>query len=203
MTIQLPDNSQTRYLWQDGSTSSIRTITQAGTYFVTATTGVYSVTDTLHVRILPPVVLPQDTTLCRGEKLTLIPNYPGHALHWSTGSTDSTLTVSQAGQYWVKVDSHTCPIADTINVQVIDCPDNVPNIFTPNGDGINETFIIDNIELRPWQLAIYNRWGARVFESESYHNQWCGEGLPTGVYYYELFCQPLRRRLKGWVQILR
>ena len=203
ITLHLPNKPQTTYRWQDGSTASSRIITQSGTYYVTATTGVYSVTDTLHLTVLPPIKLPQDTTLCQSEVLTLAPSYPTKNFVWNTGSTDSTLSVSQSGQYWVKVVNNQCNVADTINVQLVDCPSNVPNVFTPNGDTKNEAFVIDNVELRPWRLQIYNRWGSRVFESEPYRNQWRGEGLPEGVYYYDLYCASLRRRLKGWVQILR
>ena len=203
LTLNLPDKPQTTYRWQDGSTAPNRTITQTGTYYVTATTGAYSVTDTLYVKVLPPIQLPSDTVLCRGERFTLAPTYPTKTFLWSDGSRDSSLSVSQTGQYWVSMPNPYCTIADTINVQVADCPGIPPNVITPNGDGLNEAFVIDNVTLLPWHLQIYNRWGARVFQSLPYHNEWRGEGLPTGVYYYELFSAPLRRRLKGWVTIMR
>lgn len=201
--VSLPAVFNTSYRWQDGSTVLNRAINQTGTYYVTATTGGYSITDTLHVRVEPPIRLPVDTVLCRGETITLKPTYATTSFVWNDGSQDSTLTVSQAGQYWVQVPSARCAIRDTINVQVLDCPGEIPNVFTPNGDGKNDAFQIANIELIPWRLEIYNRWGRRVYESDAYRNDWRGEGLPSGVYYYGLSNAQTKRQLKGWVQIIR
>lgn len=203
LRLQLSDLPQTRYRWEDGSTILSRQITQSGTYYVTATTGGYSVTDTLHVTVLPPVSLPRDSVLCRGETLLLAPGYPLRPLMWSDGSTDSALTVFETGQYAVSVSDRYCAISDTIEVEFIECPGEVPNVFTPNGDGRNDAFVIDNIGLRPWQFTVYNRWGVRVFASHAYRNDWWGDDLPAGTYFYELYNQSLRRKRKGWVKILR
>lgn len=203
LSISLPNQSGTTYRWQDGSTALNRTIDQSGTYYVTATTGAFSVTDTLHVTVLPTISLPPDTVICQGERLTLKPIYPTKSFVWNDGSTDSTLTVSQTGQYWVRVPPARCNIADTTNVQVVDCPGEVPNVITPNGDGKNDALVIRNIDLVPWRMEIYNRWGRRVYEAEPYRNDWSGEGLPSGVYYYGLTNQRLRRSIKGIVHIIR
>ncbi len=203
LRLQLVDLPQTRYRWEDGSTTLVRDVSQSGTYYVTATTGSYTVTDTLHVTVLPPVRLPRDTVLCRGETLLLLPDYPFRPLQWSDGSTDSTLSVSESGRYTVNVLDRYCTIADTINVEVMECPGEIPNVFTPNGDGKNDAFVIKDIELRPWQLTVYNRWGAKVYHSPAYRNDWRGDDLAAGVYFYELFNASLRRQRKGWVQILR
>ncbi|TAI47214.1 PKD domain-containing protein [Flagellimonas allohymeniacidonis] len=74
----------------------------------------------------------------------------------------------------------------------------VYNEFSPNGDGVNETFTIDCISQYPNNvLQVYNRWGNIVFEQRSYNNDWDGtsngratvqkgEQLPVGTYYYVL-----------------
>ena len=73
----------------------------------------------------------------------------------------------------------------------------LPNqIFTPNGDGQNDTFIINGIEAYPNNnLIIYNRWGNVVYEKAGYKNEWDGisnlrkvgsSSLPVGTYYYQL-----------------
>ncbi|MEM6320354.1 MAG: gliding motility-associated C-terminal domain-containing protein [Bacteroidota bacterium] len=65
------------------------------------------------------------------------------------------------------------------------------NGFSPNGDGVNETFTIDGIEDFPNnQLQIFNRWGNQVFEQQGYKGQWNGTWkdrlLPDGTYFYLL-----------------
>jgi len=89
-------------------------------------------------------------------------------------------------------DANGCESVDTVFVEVL--PDiEVTSGFTPNGDGVNDQWIIDNIELFPSMVVhVYNRWGAEVFESQGYNADvaWDGtyEGsiLPSGTYYYTI-----------------
>jgi len=61
----------------------------------------------------------------------------------------------------------------------------IPNVFTPNGDGVNDYFVIVNIETcSSTQLKICDRNGRVVFETNNYHNEWDGHGLLDGVYFY-------------------
>jgi gliding motility-associated-like protein len=60
----------------------------------------------------------------------------------------------------------------------------IPNVFTPNGDGLNDLFIIRNLQLYNFRpLVIYNRWGNLVYQNDQYNNDWDGRGVPDGVYY--------------------
>lgn len=59
------------------------------------------------------------------------------------------------------------------------------NVFTPNGDGINDFFTLINLDDYPGpSVKIYNRWGKLVYESESYQNDWDGDNLKEGTYFY-------------------
>ncbi|MCO6481781.1 MAG: gliding motility-associated C-terminal domain-containing protein [Flavobacteriales bacterium] len=60
----------------------------------------------------------------------------------------------------------------------------IPNVFSPNGDGRNDRFHIENAQYLDNELSIYNRWGQVVFHATNYRNQWDGTGLPDGTYYY-------------------
>ena len=71
----------------------------------------------------------------------------------------------------------------------------IPSGFTPDGDGVNDLFIIPELEEHPEafpenQLVIFNRWGDIVFEAKPYENNWdgvnpeTGKHLPAGTYYY-------------------
>ena len=89
----------------------------------------------------------------------------------------------------------------------------VYNEFTPNGDGINDTFRIDCIEFYPDNtLEVYNRYGSAVFKTSGYANDWDGtanvdgvvkrnEKLPVGTYYYVLEVEGEVKT--GWLYIMR
>lgn len=84
----------------------------------------------------------------------------------------------------------------------------VPNVITPNGDGKNDLFKIDGIELyKENTLAIFNRWGNEVFRStQGYRNNWNGDGLSEGTYYYVLKLvskENVESSVTGWITILR
>ncbi|NQU33410.1 MAG: gliding motility-associated C-terminal domain-containing protein [Bacteroidetes bacterium] len=96
----------------------------------------------------------------------------------------------------------------------------IPNVFTPNGDKINDEFVITNdtenkneqiIEdalsrfYKRSRLVVFNRGGRTVFDAENYNNTWGGDNLPDGVYYYVLECEGEKTNdvFKGSVTIIR
>lgn len=86
------------------------------------------------------------------------------------------------------------------------------NLFSPNGDGTNETFVIKGIENFENELKIYNRWGNIVFEVTNYQNDWNGisnagrairrnQKLPAGTYFYTLELKESGKATTGWLYI--
>src|SRR5690606_14078660 len=83
----------------------------------------------------------------------------------------------------------------------------IPNAFTPNGDGLNDRFVIRGLEFYPEnRLLIFNRWGNEIFSSTGYKNDWDGATLNAGTYYY-IFELRLHsghwQTFKGFVTIVR
>lgn len=109
----------------------------------------------------------------------------------------------------------------------------IPNVFTPNGDGINDYFIISldggsdmpksrdgneggsSLEYESYEplsryyesteLTIFNRWGRVVYHSKDYQNNWDGDNLPDATYFYVLKCKGLKNdaTYQGSVMILK
>lgn len=84
----------------------------------------------------------------------------------------------------------------------------VPNVITPNGDGKNDVLKIKGLELyKENSIAIFNRWGNEVFRSSgAYLNNWSGDGLSEGTYYYVLKLvskEGISSSATGWITLLR
>jgi len=132
---------------------------------------------------------------------------------WSTGAGDSLATNDSLapGTYSVTV-TDAGNLSQTQTFTVVDgteiCDIAVYNGFTPNGDGFNDFWIIDYIDLHlPNTVTIYNRWGYEVWGKENYDNSsvvWdgkteSGDELPDGTYYYVITMA--NATTKGWVEI--
>ncbi len=77
---------------------------------------------------------------------------------------------------------------------------NIPNILTPNGDGLNDKLQIKGLVDNLWSLTIYSRWGRQVYTATAYQQDWDPAGLPDGLYYY-LLQHATDRAYKGWVEV--
>jgi len=77
----------------------------------------------------------------------------------------------------------------------------LPNIITPNGDHLNDSFQVTLLP-EPVALQVYSRWGRLVFEQANYHDSWGAAGLAAGTYYYHLRTVG-GQRWQGWVEVVR
>lgn len=78
----------------------------------------------------------------------------------------------------------------------------IPNIITPNGDLVNERFVVEGLKGEEWKLEVFNRWGTNVYETSSYHQDWGERALP-GVYYYRLRHASTQHTYTGWIEVVR
>ena len=193
-----PNMPNAIYTWQDSSHATTYTVTQSGTYWVRAFFPDYNITtyDTINVYYKPsPIVnLGKDTTLCNNEIIVLNASYLNCTYIWQDSTTNAIYNVNKQGVYWVTVtESNNCSATDSITIIYQHCenPINIPNAFTPNGDGKNDVFkIISLNEIIDFKLIIYNRWGELLYESDDINKGWDGtfkgKTVPQDVYIYLL-----------------
>lgn len=156
-----------------------------------------SVTKPVLVRPFPTVNLGPDTTLCLDETplqirdLTNFSN-PAARWFWTTGDTNTNFIYARhPGLYAARVTLAGCSAADTIEVRK-DCYVDLPNAFSPNGDGINDYFLPRSLlakGLLVFKMTIYNRWGQEVFATSElngrgWDGRFNGKEQPEGVYIY-------------------
>lgn len=133
----------------------------------------------------------------------------GKDFTWSFGdehtSTDSTAQhkYATAGERTVTLtgtDERGCPI--TVPKTIIMRDIAITNAITTNGDGLNDRLYINPMPYDA-ELKVINRWGQSVYESDHYNDDFTGEGLESGVYFYEVYFRSVDQRFKGYVHILK
>ncbi|MFW5877815.1 MAG: gliding motility-associated C-terminal domain-containing protein, partial [bacterium] len=154
-------------------------------------------------RETPPVAYAgEDVVICINDSIQLQAE-GGLNFEWNNPLTLDDPMISNpfafpldTTDYVVTVRNTYCTDTDTVLVIVDLCledlPDPVPQIITPNGDGINDYWEITHVDyFENNKLEIFNRWGNKVFTAKPYHNHWNGISdrgvdLPEGTYYYIL-----------------
>ncbi len=215
-------------IWNSSDTSSTLSVNQSDTITVLAidSEGCFGI-DTMIVTQNPTPSLSltqQDSAICDliGETSSAsVLNPEDMDIIWSTGESGETTTVSDTG--WVKAtktNEFECSAKDSVFVDR-ECEEKtftLPNIFTPDDDGTNETFIPieDPISLSTYfsviQFIVYNRWGRIVYMSKDKLPYWegiyqdTGEPCPSGTYFWivdyrTIYGEP--KKLNGYVQLVR
>jgi gliding motility-associated-like protein len=164
-----------------------------------------------------PVSAGSDITIAKGQSAVL--NGVGNGTPVWTPSTGldnanifkPTVTADNSTVYVITVtDHHTCVNTDTVLVTVTAAEFNgvVTNLFTPNGDGINDSWYIQDIQNYPDnEVFVYNIYGSLVYTKKGYTNDWQGtfngSPLPDGTYYYVLRFDNSSIVSKGSLDILK
>ncbi len=199
-----------QYLWQNASHDNFYFASSEGKYWLQLTDSVGCIfTDSLMLKYkgLPTFDLGNDTTLCEHSLLILQPDTiftETTSFLWNTGSEDIFWEPAVSGFYKLSATDKCGSYNDSIYVNFEYCgPIDIPNIFTPNDDGINDVFFIKGIEQGRWLLSIYSRWGNLMFQSDNYQNNWSPKDISSDVYYYLLSEFGTNRNFKGFVHVLK
>ena len=235
-TVTFTNTSQkaSTYTWHfdDGSTSTATNppahVFTPGTYQVTltATSGQCNNTSTAQkITVLPAPVaafsaVPGTNTPTQLSFANFsFTNQSQNATHyiWLFGDNDTSFLTSPThqynlpGQYTVTlyaINDIGC-VSKISKDPYIVIPDStlaIPNAFSPNGDGINDTWVIKGLQGYPdSKVQIYNRWGQLVYNSRGYTSPWDGRyngsPLPVGTFYYVIVANNIT--YAGWVALLR
>lgn len=168
------------------------------------------------VNSFPQLSLGPDTMMCPGVTGAVFLadiNNPSATYQWSTGETSNGITVTQPGYYWVKASNGECTTTDSIWIKR-DCYINIPNAFTPDGDGLNDYFLPRELlssGVRSFTMNMYNRWGENIFttssiEGRGWDGKYNGVPQPMGAYVYVMdveFINNIKKTFKGNVTLIR
>lgn len=212
----------TTYVWQDGSSGQSYSVNSPGFYKVSGTSycGIPS-SDSITITYPDTTLkLPSAQTICKYDTAYVLLPADVNNINWQPAS-NALLNKKTLRLYPTLNTSYAvtaerlanCPITETTEVLVKDCPQIVfiPNSFTPNGDGLNDRFRA--MPIRPvqyFQLAVYNRYGQKLFETTDPARGWDGtfknKQQPSGGYTYYCryrFAGSTERSEQGYFLLIR
>ncbi|MFM2358067.1 MAG: hypothetical protein RLY16_59 [Bacteroidota bacterium] len=225
------NSNATNYSWSPTTNldnaaiaSPVATPTQTTSYELTASTGTCVLKDTVTITVSesPIVDAGQDITIVKGDDANLLASI-GNAANFTWSPTTYlnnpnsvrpvALRPQETTTYRLTVfNSLGCSKYDEVKVIVLPYCIKVKNAFTPNGDGINDNWVVfDQFDcLKNVSVSIFNRYGSKVYESRNYRNDWKGtyngKSLPDATYYYVISFELIDGRvqeMRGDVTILR
>lgn len=183
------------YLWSNGVMSNTAEFNTVGQHWVRISNKCSTATDTINFVVSPkPVVdLGPDTTLCGNFSLTLDAGNPGMQYLWMPyGENTQTIQATEQVMYTVTVyNENGCEGSATYEIRP-DCVSKsfIPSAFSPNGDGLNDVFKPTLINFEEYELAVYNRWGEKIYESTDASIGWDGRykgvAVQEGVYVFKM-----------------
>jgi gliding motility-associated-like protein len=187
-----------------------------GMYSVVARVGQCVYTDSIRVSFDDSlrVSMLKDTTLCNGEDFWLTVKGNADTLIWQDGTMAPSYHPVTAGAYTV-IAANGCgrdTLTATVDFSACGCQLWLPNAFTPDGNGHNDTFRPLHVcEMTNFEMEIYNRYGELVFRSyntdEAWDGRFRGEKMPAGTYVWSVkyFSTETKQQVfrKGTVLLIR
>lgn len=188
------------FVWSNGATTEDISNLAEGSYEVNITDANGCTIGTKMVIITPQPIkisFTKENVSCADQadgsiSITKIEGGFGpYTIRWSTGAIDEEINELSEGEYSVTViDAAECSITRFIQIDKFDreCLF-IPSAFSPNGDGVNDTWVIRNSQLYPQMtVRVFNRWGLDVLSTADYNIPWNGvfngRELEPGTYYY-------------------
>jgi gliding motility-associated-like protein len=221
------------YAWSNGPTTSSQTFTSpsAATYTVTITdANGCTMTGTASITLMPTPTAAFTTNATNGtfqlnggtgQLCFTDASTDANAWLWDLNGTPSvtqspcvTVTAANAGSFCATLtamNANGCVDSTVVCIEIGESFYSIPNVFTPDGDGVNDAFIITNMGMKTLRCQIYNRWGELIYEWDGTTGSWNGKtknggDAVDGVYYYTAYLVDFAEKsvdASGFVQLIR
>ncbi|MCQ6957251.1 gliding motility-associated C-terminal domain-containing protein [Mucilaginibacter aquariorum] len=203
--------SSGKLTWSTGETTDEIKVKTPGHYTAIVKSGDCVKEESRDVLFFPkPSLALANASLCPFTGGSVILEAPSgfNRYQWNGVDGSESFTTGTTGTVTLTVtDANGCTASQVIRV-ASDCPDiRFANTFTPNGDGVNDTWNIAGLGAdRSISVTIFNRYGASVFEERGYATPWDGtsrgKNVPAGVYYYVISIKESSQVLTGSLAVI-
>ncbi|MGB0807245.1 MAG: gliding motility-associated C-terminal domain-containing protein, partial [Salibacteraceae bacterium] len=218
------------YNWMPGNIDSTSLVVySSGSYYFVSTDslGCFSYSDTATISVIENnLVAPTlfyDSVVCLGDDVLLIADAGNNDIYWFEFIGDNPIHVGDSllreiysqTQLYVQTISEPCTSNySMVNIIPENCDDepDVSNVFTPNGDGVNDGWSMEILGAKCYEVEIYNRWGMLIYTLQTNGQKWNGKveksgmDAPEGTYYYILnYCdyKDVQFTKTGYITLLR
>lgn len=217
--LELNSDSLTTVIWSTSENTKRISVTESGfvqvllispencQYRDTAEVVIYEASD---------LELEEEITINNGDVATLSVSgsstylWTGEAILSGANTANPIVSPSSTTTYLVESENEFgCASQAEIKVTVIDNYFLKPmNLFTPDGNGQNDFWVIENIDRYPQcEVSVFDQWGREIFSKSSYSNDWdgtrSGQQMPEGTYYYTITCPDFTENYNGFITLLR
>jgi gliding motility-associated-like protein len=148
------------------------------------------------VQRTPPILKDTVVSFCQNTTQIIVPQFLEtiSVLNWYNSATainpffqgfSYSFKVTNNQTYYLETEVDNCVVEERskIEVQVAPCALIIPNIFTPNGDGDNDTWELGDTKGLPLEVTVFNTWGMKVASWKN-NPSWEGNNVASGVYFY-------------------
>ena len=217
--LEVYPDDEDMVLWSNGTFENSAFFNYPGMHYVTVydSFGCFSKDSILIEEIeLPIVDAGVDFSMNAGEQIflngsgTFYPEWIQGDFIDNPNDWKPTARPAESGAYVLQaINDYGCLNLDTVFVTVDrEYVLDPTNLFSPNGDGNNDSWIVRNISAyEDCEVVIYNRWGQEVYRSLPYANDWDGsyngQNLPEGAYYYTIKCKDSVKVYTGDISLIR
>ena len=166
------------YLWSNGSVGSTLSVQNSGLYWVDMSINGCIKRDSAQIEIISAasINIVNDTFICSYPVILSVLDTSLNVTWWN-GSHESQMMINSSGIYYLETQIDDCIYSDSISVTELPLNFNslIPNVITPNGDGINDVFDFKMADLTVKVFYVYNRWGKLVYSITNKPVRWDGK----------------------------
>jgi gliding motility-associated-like protein len=206
------------YFGNEKDIQSFIKVSEYGNYNLIYTDSLCNKSDTIFIQFVPlPLGNIIDSNSCNGiyKEIFAYDEYPEYtnSIIWNTGEIGDRIISFKDGNYSISIENICGKFEDHKFIQNLNCLLEIPNVFSPNNDGVNDYYFINNLDMQfnYFEFQIIDRWGnvIQVFNHPDF--KWLGsnmkgEALSDGVYFYKMTFETIQKDIKnysGFIQLVR